>query len=67
VKKGRPYKDDDESVYLKVLYKGEIYETSDLHNDPTFYVFRQEEYWLSRKYFDFRDIQPTDHNQECAW
>jgi hypothetical protein len=66
VKRGRPYKDDDESIYLKVLYKGKIYETSDLHNDPTFDVFRQEESWLSRKYFDFRDIQPTDH-QECVW
>jgi hypothetical protein len=55
-----------ENVYLKVQYKDVIYETHDLNNDPSFDLFRQEETWFSRKYLDFRDIQPGGP-QECVW
>ena len=57
----------EEDVYLKVLYDGVIYETNDLNSDPAFDIFRQEESWFSRKYMDFRDIQPPNTPQECVW
>jgi hypothetical protein len=57
---------EDENLYLKVSYRGEIYETENLNEDPLFDIFRQKESWLSRKYLDFRDIAPYQH-QDCAW
>jgi hypothetical protein len=57
---------DNDDVYLKVSYRGEIYETVDLNSDPVFDIFRQEESWYSRKYLDFRDISPYQR-QECEW
>ncbi|KAG7354788.1 hypothetical protein IV203_004144 [Nitzschia inconspicua] len=57
---------DEDNVYLKVSYQGEIYETNDLNNDPIFDIFRQEEPFWSRKYLHFRDIQPY-RQQDCEW
>lgn len=56
----------EEEVYLKVKYQDQVFETQDLNKDPTFDVFRQEESWFSRKYFDFRDIQ-KEGPQVCEW
>ncbi|KAL3911155.1 MAG: hypothetical protein SGILL_007396 [Bacillariaceae sp.] len=64
--KEKRWEDQYPDLYAKVLYKGEIYETWDLNNDPAFDIFRQPESWLSRKYLDFRDIQPYDR-QDCEW
>jgi hypothetical protein len=55
-----------ERLYLKVSYQGQVYETDDLNNDPVFDIFRQKEPFWSRKYLDFRDIQPYKL-QDCEW
>jgi len=66
LKRGRERWEEDSPLRMKVEYQGQIYETDDVLNDPSFEIFRQEESWFSKKYFDFRDIQPTDY-QDCEW
>jgi hypothetical protein len=71
--------DKPEDVYMKILYRGIVYETYDLYYDTTIYkqfiVDMEDESispWYIYKYFDFRDIQP-DYNdtansaQQCRW
>ena len=64
--KEKASEDDYPDLYAKVLYKGEIYETWDLNNDPEWDIFRKPEPLWSQKYLDFRDIQPYDR-QDCEW